>query len=128
MCHSDILPNTLHLYLCTDNLWLNLAFFNAARTLAITAIFLCKRIYHCSVRLVSRYKKICKAFVKYAYFALPQNSLYSFETIADCIVRVISDCFRTGYCYAQQGCAQRDTAPLIFHSRYIVLWLTRFQK
>ena len=69
MCHSDILPNTLHLYLCTDNLWLNLAFFNAARTFAITAISLCKRINHCSVRLVSRYKKVCKAFVKYAYFA-----------------------------------------------------------
>ena len=33
--------------------------------------------------------------------------------MADCIVRVISDCFRTGYCYAQQGCAQRGTAPLI---------------
>ena len=32
--------------------------------------------------------------------------------MADCIVRVISDCFRTSYCYAQQGCAQRDTAPL----------------
>ena len=30
-------------------------------------------------------------------------------------VRVISDCFRTGYCYAQQGCAQRDTAPLILY-------------
>ena len=113
MCHSDILPNTLHLYLLHGQPLVEFGFFfNAARTLAITAISLCKRIYHCSVRLVSHYKKICKAFVKYAYFALPQNSLYSFETMADCIVRVISDCLRTGYCYAQQGCAQRDTAPL----------------
>ena len=54
-----------------------------------------------------------KKYVKYAYFDLPQNSLYSFETMADYIVRAISDSFRTGFCYAQQGCAQCDTAPLI---------------
>ena len=53
-----------------------------------------------------------KKYVKYAYFDLPQNSLYSFETMADYVVRAISDSFRTRFCYAQQGCAQCDTAPL----------------
>ena len=52
-----------------------------------------------------------KKYVKYTYFDLPQNSLYSFETMADYVVRPISDSFRTGFCYAQQGCAQCDTAP-----------------
>ena len=61
--------------------------------------------------------RVTKKYVKHLYnmHILPYlRTLYSFETMADCIVRVISDCFRTGYCYAQQGCAQRDTAPLTF--------------
>ena len=40
----------------SGSIWLS---FSAARTLAITTISLCKRIYHCLIRFVLLYKKIC---------------------------------------------------------------------
>ena len=42
--------------------------------------------------------------------------------MADCTVRALSDTFRTGFCYAQQGCAQRDTAPLIGGENRGIAW------
>ena len=77
--------------------------FHAARALAITAIFLCKHTCYYSVRFV---------LLHISDFGLPQNLLFSFETMAACVVRTISDSFRCVFCYALQGCTQCDTAPL----------------